>query len=222
MNNRSASDTFAHKPFYRKKSLTYILSKIQECNQLMAADCKCQKTYVENNENEIRDKLHYDYLNNRKIRNRIGLSEYIFQPESPADEKKDGKRGRTDLKVMIKSQTFNDPAKNYFTLECKRIDGSNKLNKEYVSNGMLRFIDKKKPLYRSCYNCNAMLGFIVKSMDIDKNIDDINKYILENLTSKDRINAPRRDVCYYTSSHVSVGKNLELYHLMLDIVDVIK
>jgi len=174
---------------------------------------------VTNDENEIRDVLHKNYLNNNKIRNDLGLIDYLFDPEVPEASTK----GRTDIKIQT-NNTFLDTSA-YYIIECKRLDNKNLtgqtgLNAKYIANGIIRFVEGKYSTYR---DLNGMIGFVVETMDIQKNIQNINNllndYFLDANTEKslklDSFVAHFKH--QYHSTHRDLNsKKFDLYHLMFD------
>lgn len=213
---------FSHTHFVRQKEFRNILTKVRKCFDIMSSDISNTGQLLRNDENEMRDKLHYDYLNNKNIRSQVRLNGYLFNPETPSDEKQGNKRGRTDFKVIIKSRTFDNP-QEFFTIECKRIDGSTALNREYVINGIQRFIDNAQPLYQSYCRTNGLIGFIVNNADIVNNVAAINKYLLSNsqCNTNTVLNREKGVEDCFKSLHTSEKLPLQLYHLMLDFSSLI-
>ena len=90
----------------------------------------------------------------------------------------DHSTGRTDIRITT-FDTFKCQ-RAYYVLECKRLNNKNiigktGLNAEYIKNGIWRFTSK---YYSSHYRVNAMIGFVVEQLDIDMNINRINKLLL--------------------------------------------
>lgn len=213
---------FSRIHFVRQKEFKNILTKILMCHELMCSDCIANKRTLPNNENQLRDILHYEYLNDKQVRIKVKLGEYLFIPEVPENEKQGDVRGRTDFRIILKSRTFENP-QEYFTIECKRIDGNDSLNNAYIANGIKRFVNEN-PLYLSYYRTNGMLGFIVKDIDIDNNITAINDLLLNEHKAISTLNglSCENSVPYcYKSLHTSQGHSLQLYHLMLDLSHLI-
>ena len=174
-----------------------LMLNIYKCYELMIED----NQLVPNLENNIRDMLLYEYLNNNEIRQKLNIDKFLFDPEVP--EKISKNSGRTDIKIQT-YDTFQN-TDNYYIIECKRLDGYSKLNKEYINNGINRFIKKEENYKYSSYNnINGMIGFVVKNIDIDKNI-----YKMGNFFEIIELNK------LYHSNHL----DLELYHLMMDFSD---
>jgi hypothetical protein len=175
-----------------------------------------------NDENEIRDNLLFNYLNNDDIRGKVELKGYIFNREVPEDNNE----GRTDIKIQT-NQSFIE-TKAYYIIECKRLDsrylrGKSGLNAEYIKNGIFRFVEEK---YSSYCGINGMMGFVVEDIDIQGNTENLNfvneQYFPETNTEQglQRVDCIEGYEYIYKSRHKTVsGGNLILYHLMLDFSD---
>ncbi|WP_035237643.1 hypothetical protein [Desulfobacter vibrioformis] len=215
MNQPLDASVFIESANFKLAEFQDILSKIVECYKLMMSD----GILVNNDENEIRDVLHRDYLNNNSIRNSLGLTDYLFDPEVPEANT----QGRTDIKIQT-PDTFLDTFA-YYIIECKRLDNGNPsgrtgLNAKYIKNGIMRFVEGK---YSTYCKLNGMIGFIVETMDINKNIQHINwlldsKYFQTNTLEKLSSQLFIQDFKYqYCSVHKDLKNNkFSLYHLMLD------
>ena len=170
-----------------------LLLNIYSCYKFIIAN---KRKVPSNNENRIRDIL-LEYLNDTEIRQKTCFIEgYRF------DKEVDEGRGRVDIKIISINDFENFEA--YFIIECKRLDGTKTLNDKYKTEGIDRFVAKK---YSSYYGVNGMIGFVVKKIDIDKNINKIGDFfeIIENNK-------------LYKSIH---NANLVLYHLMMDFSKVV-
>jgi len=113
-----------------------VLCGVFACYTMMLND----NIELSNDENEIRNKLLFDYLSNDNIRKNIGLLEYVFDGEvlEPTG-------GKIDLKVRTSNRFTKSKA--YYVIECKRLDNKNLtgisgLNAEYINNGIYRFVSK--------------------------------------------------------------------------------
>lgn len=186
-NDLSADSLQTPEGAYSKTEFKHLLNSIYSCYKEMLSD---KISVPSNDENEIRDRLLFDYLNNNLLRVKFELLDFLFDPEVPVNN------GRSDIKIQTKNTFIDTDA--YYIIECKRLDGCSKLNKEYIKNGINRFLTGKYP---SHYRVNGMIGFIVKEIDIDKNMEKIGNFF--NLIEKDKL---------YDSKH----KDLKLYHLMMD------
>jgi hypothetical protein len=193
-----------------------VLCGVFACYTMMLND----NIEVPNDENEIRNNLLLKYLKNDTIRKKTGLSgNFIFDREVPEDNTE----GRTDIKVQT-IQTFTK-SESYYIIECKRLDNINQtgvsgLNAEYIKNGIYRFVSK---YYSTYYRVNAMIGFVVASMDIHSNIGNINnlakiKFPKSNLTGeiKRELFIPDFEFHYSSVHNDSDNKEFVLYHLMFD------
>lgn len=201
-----------------------ILTKIVCCYEMMIDN----RDTVPNKEEIIRDILYNQYLNNNKVRNQIGLN---FNVDCEPAEYVNGKcSGYVDLKFFSINSLTDTSA--YYIIECKRLDNQNLrgitgLNAEYIKNGIMRFIDIQ---YSTNKNLNGLIGFIVKSVDIEGNIKNINNLLETQFTSANTQNKLTaagviQDFDYlYFSIHrrKNSKKNLKLYHLMLDFSKNIK
>ncbi len=197
--NRS---NFKFQDFYQDKTFEFILTQIYACYNKMLNDYPS----IENNENIIRNGLYKKYLENNQIREELKLTPYLFDTEIELFNEHDTVIGRTDIKVYNAIERTKN-TDSYYIIECKRIDGSNTLNKKYISNGINRYIENGK--YPSFKNVNGMIGFVVNPIDIEKNTNyftDLKPYqFIDNFKYS------------YISNHTTTNsKNLTLYHLMLD------
>lgn len=197
------ASNFIYLEFYQDNIFEFILTQIYSCYNKMLNDYSS----IENNENLIRNGLHKNYLENNQIREELQLTPYLFDTEVELyNEDNDSVKGRTDIKVYNAIERTKN-TNSYYIIECKRIDGTNELNKKYVSNGINRFIENEK--YPSFKKANGMIGFVVNPIDIDQNT----KYF-SDLKFHQFIN----DFKYsYVSNHKTTNsKDITLYHLMLD------
>ncbi len=176
-----------------------------------------------NNEKKIR-KAFGTYLRDDDFKNSTyPLMHYNYEAE--AEEK----TGFVDIKI----QKINpyEGSKAYYIIECKRIDGYKRLNKEYIANGICRFVSS---YYSTYYGCNGMFGFVVKNLDINQNVSEINSMLQEDYVNDkgETVNSHALlplsrcdihgefDYSYY-SVH-SCDKDITLYHLMFDFSRMIK
>jgi hypothetical protein len=208
------AEGFIHNAKTYTEEFRYLLVGIVSCYNMMIKD----NIKVLNDENEIRDRILRDYLNNDDIRKSIELTEFAFNPEV---QEKDSK-GNVDIKIEIKNPLRS--VAPYYIIECKRLDGRNilgvsGLNGEYIKNGICRFADGK---YSTHCGINGLIGFVVTELDIGANTEHI------NTLAKTKINCnmireiqkeyfiPNFDY-HYSSDHKDCKNNtFTLYHLMLD------
>ena len=170
-----------------------------------------------NNENAIRDIfLSKEYLKNINFRNsNPPMANYHFDKETAED------KGRADIRILRVNDYIDDDA--YYIIECKRLDGKNKLNKEYIFNGIKRFTNEKK--YKFHEHTAGMIGFVVSNMDINENVICINNLLQNNFTE---INTEKEltekqitpDFKYsYYSNHKVKNSTKIIYHLMFNFSD---
>lgn len=216
------TEKFEEIPFLYLEEFKKILVAIIECFKKSLSDYQNLK----NNEETIRNLLVEKYLEEPLVREELNIEAFLFQAE-PAQIKEGVTRGYLDIKVLMQQDSFKNPKKNFFTIECKRLDGNKSLNSKYIQEGILRFIQPDK--YPSHYGINGMIGFLVRNFNIDSNIDNINDLIktdqnhiiVKNCTSQSLQKfALISDFEHtYSSKHTqnnSQRENIELFHLMLD------
>jgi hypothetical protein len=198
-----------------------ILTHISDCHKLMIAENR----KVKNDENFIRNVLMKDYLKSPKVKKKLGITEYRFQPESPVINDDYSEIGRTDIEVSLLTHFDNDDA--VYRIECKRLDGYSTLNKYYVEGGILRFVENK---YQTFFGSNGMLAFCVAPFDVEANTLKINKYI-NNLCKENTEKVLAKndflddEANTYLSQHWLAATPVEkfsLYHLMLDFSPMIE
>ncbi len=195
-----------------------ITTLITSC-KLMIENCCSNKLSIPNHEEKIRTYLLENYLENEKTRCIIGLSDVPirFLPEVPENYDMDNNTyiGRTDIRVLS-SNWLSNP-KDYYIVECKRIDGTKSLNQKYVDEGIGRFVGDS-PKYSSYNNQNIMLGFVVKEIDCSVVISDISNIHINRIGSlidKD-ITIIENSKDYYLCESVYTNK-LYLSHIFYDI-----
>lgn len=195
---------------------------------MMVNDFLCSGKKMANHEEKIRNHLLENYLDNDEIRVKIGLDKmclrFIAEVPENYDSTKEVYSGRVDLKVV--GQNWFTNCKDYFIIECKRIDGSAELNKKFIDNGVCRFTTDPI-LYPSYKNKNIMFGFIVKNIGIDDNAILIDKLQKENpnISIKQgftQIENQIKNACTYMSLYLVKRKVLELKHLFYDFSKIIK
>lgn len=221
MSNTLNAATFSGSTQYINNELCTVLGYcIQIYKQFVAANAK-----VSNNEITIRD-VFFDKLDDDAYRDIYpSLQNYHFEREPQENA------GFVDIKV----KTLNPykSTKAYYCIECKRLDaqnltGKSGLNAEYIKNGICRFVSG---YYSTYFGCNAMFGFVVKTLNIQSDIvDNINQIINDDFTNSQfqNVNAKVTTKMHYDNyvngypySYISKhtkddGKEITLYHLMFD------
>lgn len=204
------------------KDNTYysLASYIHICCQEMVSDLNVSGKKIPNDENKIRNYFLKNYLEDNSFRRKNNMIMFLFIPEVPEnyDEDEFDYEGRVDIKIISQNASFEDSDASFY-VECKRLDGYSTLNKEYVKNGIKRFVVSPAH-YNSYYNKNFMLGFMVKKVDIDGNVKKIE---LIQQTDKDinnlsgLIKEGTGSVCTYNCQYLMDGKSIELKHIFADI-----
>lgn len=199
-----------------------VLSIIKSC-ELMVKNDNAKGITIENREEKIRTHLLENFLDNDKMRSDIGLAHIPlrFSPENLEnyDPSSDTYVGRTDIKVVSNSWFHN--RNDYYTIECKRIDGTKLLNKEYINEGVCRYIGKS-PKYSSYNGKNFMLGFVVKKIDCSNALADISTIHIEKLKKyikQDIMLVEKTDEYCFCESKYSNG--LLLAHIFYDLSNVV-
>jgi len=175
---------------------------------------------VKNNENFIRNKLFKNYLSSTELKSLHKLYMCRFECESAEIDNEYCEIGYTDIKVLTYASLFEQDA--YFIIECKRLDGLETLNRKYVDEGIMRFIQINK--YPAYYKLNGLIGFVVKNIDINKNTDKINYRLIYN---SENINTKQQLTEEFEHAYISIhqngeGEDIKLYHLMLDFSAVVE
>lgn len=125
-----------------------------------------------------------EYLDNDDFRrkNKMEFINIRFIPEYPENYNKDkaNYKGRLDMKVI--GEDFLHDRNTYAVIECKRLDGESHLKREYVKEGIDRFVGmlQGEIKYLRHTGMDMMLGYIVKDEDMDKVLADINDYLGKN------------------------------------------
>ena len=167
---------------FKKRTLEEIIEFMFLSMNYMKEICEKENIKIENKEEKIRTHLLENYLDNDNFRKNIGYEVEVFplrfEAEVPENynPNTESYKGRVDIKVVGINTFFNK--KDYYIIECKRIDGTETLNKAFVKEGICRFIQEK---YSSYNNENALLGFVTKDIDIISNTKKIDKIQKETI-----------------------------------------
>lgn len=202
----------------RELEIEDILDILIESSINMKSACKATGNLLFNNENKITNRLFKTQLEGKKT------DTISFYPQTPENYNYDTDEyiGITDLRVEIKtSNRFNEKQTTYYTIECKRIDGDSNLNKQYVKEGVARFVEP--PIkYPSPNNQNIMFGYLVKVVDVPTNIIKIETLQKKHLSTNQSnfILVKKHNTEYYIYS--CQYKAVELSHLFYDFSDVIR
>jgi hypothetical protein len=198
-----------------------IIAHLIKCGKKMKTDCVNSGNLLRNNEDDITNRLIAKYLN-------AEANDFRYETQSAEnfDDKTGRFIGRTDIKVISRDYFHNFLA--YHIVECKRIDGTDKLNKKYIEEGVKRFFyPTPKPKYSSYYNQNIMFGYLVEIINIPDNTDKISKLqdsLLKEVTVKEFVLQQNDDsqyylyLCEYISKYIG---QVELSHLFFNLADAI-
>lgn len=200
-----------------------IILAVKKSCELMVANCNAEGKTVNNHEERIRNHLLENYLDKDEMHSAIGLGNvYLrFFPEAPEhyESSSDTYSGRTDIKV-VSMNWFNNRS-DYYTIECKRIDGTLSLSKKYVTDGVCRFLGCP-PLYSSYNKKNMMLAFVVNEIDQTKVLGDIalthteklKEHIVQDITILEATSA-------YFFCESKYVEGLILGHLFYDVSSIV-
>lgn len=209
----------------QKNVLKLIIDKILICCDKMSEDLLSKNEKLKNLEEDIRDYLFNNYLNNDEIMEEIEMNNFRFFSEVPVKYVDNKPKGRIDLQVFNKDDISN--RKKYFTIECKRIDGKSTLNRYYIENGIIRFV-KRDPLYESFFKQECMLAFVVKNIDIENNANIIDDLQLEydEIHVKDHFSkieiSEGHDYIYDSTYEIEDDSDLSIYHVFYDFSSIIE
>lgn len=195
---------FQYGPHFRRKQLEGIMADCARVYELVVANGKRLK----NNENAIRDRL-AEYLEEDNYKANCTSMVKNFQVDHEVPE---GAHGRVDFRF----QPVNpyEGQKVYYIIECKRLDGSSHLNKEYVEHGMKRFKNHDK--YSSWLGINGMMGFLVKPLDVAVTCGNINTYLTADEQLQGVNCSTSAGCCEFESSLSTISGMITLLHLWMD------
>ena len=201
------ASVFGYGENFRLLQLQGILRDI--CNVYMLI-CNSGKK-VPNDENSIRDAFG-KYLQSDAYKDTRTDTFRFYQVDT---ETREGAHGRTDIRFLKVKEYEGQQV--YYTVECKRLDGTGHLYKEYVDNGIRRFTNGKYPTY---LGCNAMMGFVVCAIELSAAIDKVNGHLTasENLNIQSTVMAPM----IVLESHHQAPQNFVLYHLWTDFSNLVE
>lgn len=167
---------------------------------------------IKNDENTIRDEFGSYFENQDFKETTTTAKDYFFESEGRQQKT----AGRVDIRFLSPNCYGHQDA--YLAIECKRLDGKARLSKEYVENGIRRFTMGK---YSSLLGCNAMMWFIVRTLNVDETCNAINTH----LTAQEYLAKMHEELpngCYkFESKHLLEG-TITLLHLWLDFTPCIE
>ena len=197
-----------------------IIMHLSQCSHAMREICKASGNELYNHEDKITNRLIANHLNINNFRLRFILqSPETFLPEG------DNYKGRCDIRVVSDDWFRNQD--DYYLIECKRIDGGDYLNCQFISEGVSRFV--ANPIkYPSYHKRNIMFGYVVKAIDIPNNTVKINQLqgelLIEVLSEKFLLVSNENTEFYHYSciyQSDTIGR-IELAHLFYDFSDVVQ
>lgn len=202
--------------------INFIFISLEKMRENLLAENK----NIKNDEEKIRTHLLEHYLKNEQFKEKYFDDLYLLFDAEVAegyDLTSEEYIGRVNIKVYSINTIINP--KDYYIIECKRIDGSSTLNRKFITEGICRFI-LNKPKYSSYNKKNIMLGFVVKNIDIEINTARINEiqseiediHICEKL---ERLKKEKEEYYLYRNKYKCGDKKIELSHLFYNLSDVI-
>ena len=202
--------------------INFIFISLEKMRENLLAENK----NIKNDEEKIRTHLLEHYLKNEQFKEKYFDDLYLLFDAEVAegyDLTSEEYIGRVDIKVYSINTIINP--KDYYIIECKRIDGSSTLNRKFITEGICRFI-LNKPKYSSYNKKNIMLGFVVKNIDIEINTARINEIQSEiediNICEKlERLKKEKEEYYLYRNKYKCGDKKIELSHLFYNLSDVI-
>lgn len=196
---------------------------VVKCCELMNDESISFGNLLPNHEDKIKLRLMNKYLRQPSVRETLGFKNIrlMFDAETVENynEENDGCNARLDIKVSSEDTlTHYD---KYFTIECKRLDGYAHLNKEYVKEGVSRFVSPGAK-YASGYGKNLMLGFIVRDIDLKENatkINQIQKVELPNEIKEELLMLEEIPLkyCIYRGMYSTNFGEIQLQHLFYNL-----
>ena len=135
---------------------------IIKCSELMVSNFTAKGSKIVNDEIKITAHFTENYLNNFSVRKSVCNNNLPFKfiyesPENFANAT-NTYGGRLDIRAASLNYFSCENNDDYYSIECKRIDGSSNLNKKYVTQGVVRFV--VPPIkYQSFHNKNIMFGY---------------------------------------------------------------
>jgi hypothetical protein len=197
-----------------------IIVHLCQCSHEMMETCKATGNALYNHEDKITNRLVANHLNFNDLRLR-----FILQSPETFIANGDNYKGRCDIRVVSDDWFRNQ--NDYYLVECKRIDGGDYLNRQFVSEGISRFV-VSPPKYPSYHKRNIMFGYVVQAIDIPDNtvkIDQLQGELLVGVLSAKflLVRNESAEFYYYSCEYQSNTINsIELAHLLYDFSGVIQ
>ncbi|WP_291862212.1 hypothetical protein [Marinilabilia sp.] len=148
------------------KLLIYSYQQMVENNEVLTSD---HETY-------LRNILVKKYLRNKDAKQKYDIGYLGFEIESGEIDINNQTVGFIDIKVLNLGNKDLLDEDEYYSIECKRLDGESTKNNLYIKEGINRYVNSK---YSQQMPFSAMVGFIESG--ITANIkDNINSSLIEN------------------------------------------
>ena len=209
-----------------KNDETYYFGEFYKVLQLLVFSC--EKMILEkkiklnsSQEDNLRNLFVIEYL--RKNKDKFGIMDLYFNCGGESVDKDNNYKtlGRVDINISVPNTLCSED--KIFIFECKRLDGYSSKNKEYVNNGLFRFIEGK---YSKKMPLAGMIGFVQgfkKNSNMNSLVVGINDILNKHKTIKTTKNLTLYKIDkkfkYSYSSQHKRNKSLpkiDLYHLFFD------
>jgi len=210
----------SHNVAFEEGLFSLIVLHLYKCSHNMVEECKETGTELHNHEDRITERLVANYLNYNNLRLR-----FIPQSLESFDSEENVYKGKCDIKVV--SENWFGNSDDYYLIECKRIDGGNRLNRLYVLEGVSRFVINPVK-YPSYHRRNIMFGYIVHAINIEENatkIEQLQGELLKEVLPGKLLLVDRTssEFYYYSCQYqYSITDGIELAHLFYDFSAVIQ
>ena len=178
-----------------------------------------------NYETYIRNVFVKQYLRDKKAKVKFDVGYLLFEVESGEIDINNNTVGFIDIKVLNLGSNDLTDEDEYYSIECKRLDGSKTKNRLYIDEGIRRYTLSK---YSSQMPFAAMIGFVEKGTS-QQIVQDINYLLAEktDLITFSLLNHHQFEDTFnesYKSEHKRINSNYDqivLYHLMFDVKSII-
>ena len=160
-----------------------------------------------------------DYLNKYKSHPNFSLGNILANNETQDGTTNYHQKGRNDIRITYITQAFTLHPKEYFVIECKRLDNSSMLNNKYIKKGLMKFITGT---YSSNDNNAIMVAYIEKG-EIEEIVDKLNEKLndienIHNLKILSKVDKIKNFDYIYNSKHERDFNlpPISVHHLMFD------
>jgi len=207
-----------------KNDTVYFVSEFHKVLQLLIFSCEKmilkEKFDLTEWENFLRNILVEKYLRKYKTNFQIDHLNFYSEVEEISENYQTG--GFIDIHIS-NPMKITGKEDLFYAFECKRLDGYSVKNKEYINNGLYRFIDGK---YSKNMSLAGMIGFVqsfqkkgnMNSLIVDiKNILNSHK-IIKTTKNLMPYNINKKFKYSYFSQHRRKNKlsKIDLYHLFFN------